>query len=192
MAKTATDGTTPTGTTTAVTTALSPTQSTSGSPVQETKTESQQLIEFDALSTSSPKEVELLLKLASRRQKIEQREAKLKERELALTLSEKQQKDKINELTQIKEKIESLLKKTDKLSNEQATNLVKIYEGMKPKNAAQIFDKLDPVMLKELIPLMSQRKVSSILDQMSPIKAKELSLLLINDKNPFAKIESKK
>ena len=43
---------------------------------------------FDPLSTSSPKEVELLLKLASRRQDIEKRELLLKERELALSVVE--------------------------------------------------------------------------------------------------------
>jgi flagellar motility protein MotE (MotC chaperone) len=142
---------------------------------------------FDPLSTSSPKEVDLLLKLASRRQDIEKRESLLKERELALSVVEKQQKDKITELTKLKESIEVLLKKTDKNSQEQFTNLVKIYEGMKPKHAAQIFDRMDVVVLKDLIPLMSQKKVSIILDQMSVVKAKELSLVLIGSKNSFAK-----
>lgn len=142
---------------------------------------------FDPLSTSSPKEVELLLKLASRRQDIEKREALLKERELALSVIEKQQKDKIAELTKLKESIETLLKKTDKNSQEQLTSLVKIYEGMKPKQAAHIFDRMDVAVLKDLVPLMSQRKVSAILDQMSTAKAKELSLVLIGNKNPFAK-----
>ena len=142
---------------------------------------------FDPLSTSSPKEVELLLKLAARRQDIEKREALLKERELSVSVAEKQIKDKIIELTKLKENIEMLLKKTDKNSQEQFGNLVKIYEGMKPKNAAQVFDRIDISVLKELVPLMSQRKVSSILDQMGVVKAKELSLVLIGNKNLFAK-----
>lgn len=145
---------------------------------------------FDPLSTSSPKEVELLLKLAYRRQDIEKRESLLKERELALSVIEKQQKDKIAELTKLKESIEVLLKKTDKNSQEQLTNLVKIYEGMKPKQAAQIFDRMDMSILKELIPLMSQRKVSTILDQMSVVKAKELTLVLIGNKNLFVKSDA--
>ncbi|MDP4725473.1 MAG: hypothetical protein NWS47_04210 [Alphaproteobacteria bacterium] len=145
---------------------------------------------FDPLSTSSPKEVEILLKLASRRQDIEKRESLLKERELALSVIEKQQKDKIAELTKLKESIEVLLKKTDKNSQEQLTNLVKIYEGMKPKQAAQIFDRMDMSILKELIPLMSQRKVSTILDQMSVVKAKELTLVLIGNKNLFVKSDA--
>lgn len=142
---------------------------------------------FDPLSTSSPKEVELLLKLAARRQDIEKKEALLKERELAVSVVEKQQKDKIAELTKLKESIEALLKKTDKNSQEHFANLIKVYEGMKPKHAAQIFDKMDVSILKDLVPLMSQRKVSTILDQMNVTKAKELSLVLIGDKNPFAK-----
>ena len=141
---------------------------------------------FDALSTSSDKEVALLQKLAARRQDFEKRETHLKEREFAVSVVEKQQKDKIEELNKLKESIELLLKKTDKSVQDQFTNLVKIYEGMKPKNAAQVFDRLDIAVLKDLIPLMSQRKVSSILDQMSVVKAKELSLILISNKNPFA------
>lgn len=161
-------------------------------PVAAAKTQNVVTLEtdgvgFDPLSTSSPKEVELLLKLASRRQDIEKRESILKERELALAVVEKQQKDKISELTKLKESIEVLLKKTDKSAQEQHTKLVKIYEGMKPKQAAQIFDRMDMSVLKELIPLMSQKKVSSILDQMSVVKAKELTLMLIGNKNLFAK-----
>ncbi|MES2252319.1 MAG: hypothetical protein V4482_01370 [Pseudomonadota bacterium] len=141
---------------------------------------------FDPLSTSSPKEVELLMKLYTRRQDLEKREAHLKERESAILIVEKQQKDKVEELAKLKESIESLLMKTDKTAHDQFANLVKVYEGMKPKSAAQVFEKLDIAVLKNLIPLMGQRKVSSILEQMNVGKAKELSLVLISDKNPFA------
>ena len=145
------------------------------------------VVGFDPLSTSSREEVELLLKLADRRKDIDTREADLKKRELVLAVAEKQQKDKILELTKLKDSIETLLKKTDKVSQDHLVNLVKFYEGMKPKNAAQVFDRIDMSVLKDLVPLMSQRKVSAILDQMSVVKAKELSLVLIGDKNPFAK-----
>jgi flagellar motility protein MotE (MotC chaperone) len=151
---------------------------------------------FDVLSTSSPKEVELLLKLAAKRQDMEKREAQVKERELALDVAMdvamKQQKEKAEELIKIKDTLEGLLKKTDKTAHEQTMNLIKVYEGMKPKSAAEIFNKLDPVVLKDIIPMMSQKKVSVILDQMQPGKAKDLSLLLLGDKNPFAAQPKKK
>jgi flagellar motility protein MotE (MotC chaperone) len=142
---------------------------------------------FDPLSTSSPKEVELLLKLAARRQDIEKKEALLKERELAVSVVEKQQKDKISELTKLKESIEALLKKSDKESQEQHAKLIKYYEGMKPKRAAQIFDRMDIAVLKELVPAMSQKKALTILDQMSVVKVKELLLVIGDNKNLFAK-----
>jgi len=144
------------------------------------------VVGFDPLSTSSPKEVELLMKLSARRHDIEKREAHLKIRESTVMVAEKQQQNKAEELTKLKESIELLLKKTDKTAEGQFVNLVKIYEGMKPKSAAQVFEKLDIAVLKNIIPLMAQRKVSSILEQMNVIKAKELSLVLIGDKNPFA------
>lgn len=156
------------------------------SNVQNSNFKRDDKIPFDPLSTSSPKEVELLMKLAARRKDLEKREATMKERELALKVIEKQQSDKMVALTHLKVTIENLLKKTDKTAQEKIIKLIKVYEGMKPKNVAHMFDRMDISVLKDFIPLMGERKVANILDQMNVIKAKELSMVLINDKSPFA------
>ncbi len=144
-------------------------------------------IKFDPLAISSEKEIEYLSKLSARRIELDKREALLKEREKALEITEKKQKEKNEDLKKLKESIEALLNKVDKTQTDRFAKLVKIYEGMKPKSAAQIFDRMDISILKEITPLISQRKLSAIMEQMNVMKAKELSIALANDRNPFAK-----
>ncbi len=147
-------------------------------------------IKFDPLAISSEKEIEYLSKLAARRAELDKREALLIEREKALEITAKKQKEKNEDLKKLKEAIEAALNKTDKTQTDRFSKLVKIYEGMKPKSAAQIFDRMDISILKEITPLMSQRKISTIMEQMNVVKAKELSLALANDRNPFARTKN--
>jgi flagellar motility protein MotE (MotC chaperone) len=153
-------------------------------PVQKNVDETP--IKFDPLAISSEKEIEYLSKLAARRAELDKREALLLEREKALEITAKKQKEKNEDLKKLKESIEAALGKTDKAQTDRFSKLIKIYEGMKPKSAAQIFDRMDISILKEITPLMNQRKISTIMEQMNVVKAKELSLALANDRNPFA------
>ena len=53
--------------------------------------------------------------------------------------------------------------------------LVKIYEAMKPKDAARIFDQLDMNILLQVVERMAERRVAPILADMSPKRANELT-----------------
>jgi len=54
-------------------------------------------------------------------------------------------------------------------------SLVKIYENMKPKDAAPIFEQLDMDVLLDIVDRMKEAKVAPILAQMNPAKAKEVT-----------------
>lgn len=57
--------------------------------------------------------------------------------------------------------------------------LVALYEGMKPKAAAAVFDKLDTATLLELANHMNPRKLSPIIAAMDPDKASRITSLMI-------------
>src|SRR3546814_4430099 len=61
------------------------------------------------------------------------------------------------------------------LSEGQMQSLVKIYESMKPKDAARIFEELDMEVLLEVVERMKERKTAPILAEMNPERAKTVT-----------------
>ena len=55
---------------------------------------------------------------------------------------------------------------------------MKIYEAMKPKEAARIVEKLDMPVLLDVVERMKERKASAVLAKMDPAKAKSVTLEL--------------
>ena len=71
-----------------------------------------------------------------------------------------------------------MIEQRDEKQEAQLRSLVKIYENMKPKEAARIFEGLDMTILLEVIDRMKERKSAPILARMDPDKAKEVTVEL--------------
>jgi flagellar motility protein MotE (MotC chaperone) len=123
-------------------------------------------------------EIELLQSLAKRREELEQRARDIDEREVLLKAAEQRIDQKITELEQLQAMIEDLLVQHDEQDEAQMQSLVKIYESMKPKDAARIFEELDMEVLLEVVERMKERKTAPILAQMNPERAKAVTLEL--------------
>jgi len=123
-------------------------------------------------------EIDLLQKLAERRAEIESRAAGLEQRRTLLEAAERRIDEKMVELESIRQTIEGLLVRHDAQEDAQLNSLVKIYESMKPKDAARIFEELDMVVLLDVIERMKERKTAPILAKMNPRRAKEITLEL--------------
>lgn len=116
--------------------------------------------------------------LMERRQMIEQKEKALDQREALLKAGTEEVNKKVEELTAIRTEIQALLKKQNSEEEANTFKLVKIYEGMKPKDAAKIFNQLDMDVLLSVVTKMSERKVSPVIALMDPQKARSLTLFL--------------
>ncbi|MDF3023323.1 MAG: Flagellar protein FlbB [Alphaproteobacteria bacterium] len=123
-------------------------------------------------------EVEVLQSLSKRRDELDKRERMIGEREALLTAAGQEVDHKIAELNRLKGEIEALLGKQQTMEEERLVSLVKIYEGMKPKEAATIFNTLDLDVLLEVIGRMNERKASPILAAMDPDKARIVTIRL--------------
>ena len=123
-------------------------------------------------------ELGLLQALSQRREELEQRAREVDEREVLLKAAEQRIEQKIRELENLQASIEALLVKHDEQTEAQISSLVKIYESMKPKQAARIFEELDMEVLLEVIERMKERKSAPILAQMNPQRAKTVTLEL--------------
>lgn len=134
---------------------------------------------FDA-ATATDTEIELLQKLVKRREKLERLEHLLDLRETMLSATERRIDTKITELAKIKKTIEQLLKKHDTQQESKLKSLVKIYENMKPKHAARIFDRLDLGILLDVVERMRESKTAPIMANMTPARAKSVTAALVS------------
>lgn len=133
-------------------------------------------------------EINLLQSLSERREEIEQRGRALDQREVLLKAAESRIDEKVAELEALRKSIEGLLEEHDEETEAQMKSLVKIYEAMKPKDAARIFEQLDMVVLLDVIERMKERKTAPILAKMDPERAKTITLELAQRKTlPVAK-----
>ena len=133
-------------------------------------------------------EINLLQSLSERREVIEQQARELDQREVLLKAAESRIDEKVAELEALRKSIEELLGEHDEETEAQMKSLVKIYEAMKPKDAARIFEQLDMVVLLEVIERMKERKTAPILANMDPERAKTITLELAQRRTlPIAK-----
>ena len=123
-------------------------------------------------------EIDLLQQLAERREALEKQKQELIVREAMFQAVEKRINRKIAELTNLQGVIEKLIKKQNVQEDKKLLSLVKIYENMKPKDAAQIFEELDIDTLLMVAERMKERKLAPIMAIMNPIKAKEMTVEL--------------
>lgn len=124
-------------------------------------------------------EIEVLQSLASRRDALEKREEEIDLREKLLTAAESRVDEKITELKGLEEQIAGLLKMRDEKQEEQILSLVKMYETMKPKDAARIFENLETDVLLDVAGRMKEKSMAAILAAMKSDSAQDLTLMLV-------------
>ena len=121
-------------------------------------------------------EVELLQKLSRRREELDTWEANLQIKDTALAATEKRIDDKITQVEAMKKAVSMALAEYNKIEDTEISSLVKIYENMKPADAARIFDELDRPILLLIVDRMAEKKASPILAAMDSKRAKMLTV----------------
>jgi flagellar motility protein MotE (MotC chaperone) len=127
-------------------------------------------------------EIEVLQDLATRRRELDARESKLSMREGVLQATERRIDGKIKDLKKIQSSIAALLKQYGKEKEAQMQSLVKIYESMKPKDAARIFEQLGMDIQLAVASRMKEKKMAALLAQMQASSAKTLTVKLATRK----------
>ncbi len=122
-------------------------------------------------------EINLLQALAERRRELDLRAHELEQREILLRAVEQRIAEQAGGLR-------ALLKQQETQTEDQYTSLVKIYESMKPKDAARIFEEMELEVLMPVIERMKERKTAPILAKMSPVKATAITTQLAQRGKP--------
>ncbi len=134
----------------------------------------------------SEAELAVLQDLSSRRGELERRGADLDQREAVLKAAEQRIEAKVQELKQLQGAMEALVRKYDDEEDARKKSLVKIFETMKPAEAARIFEQMDLPVLLDIIERMKERNAAPVLAQMHPARAKQVTAEIARRRQPAA------
>lgn len=126
----------------------------------------------------SRSEIRLLQALSERRQALDVRENSLNQREALLKAAEQQLLDEQAELVKVRDEVKQLLGQLDEEESKRINNLVKLYENMKPKDAARILNELELGVLMGVVQRMNVRRLAPVLAAMKADKARAVTRAL--------------
>ncbi len=129
-------------------------------------------------------EMELITQLRQRRQELDGRETQLDLQEQLLASTEKRINDKIKQLEVLEVRIKEHLRLFEEAEEKQLDSIVKVYETMKPKEAAPRFEALALQTQVDLVTRMKSNKVAALMEKMTPQKASILTTELATQVQP--------
>ncbi|OCK54080.1 flagellar protein FlbB [Bradyrhizobium sp. LMTR 3] len=126
----------------------------------------------------SPSERAILERLQARRQELEQRAREIEIRESLLKSAEKRIEGRVEEIKATEARISTASGQKAEQDAARFKGIITMYEGMKPKDAAKVFDRLEMSVLYEIASQIAPRKMSDILGLMQPEAAERLTVEL--------------
>ncbi|MBX9778020.1 MAG: flagellar protein FlbB [Xanthobacteraceae bacterium] len=145
------------------------------------------VVPLDGGRILSAAERAVLERLSERRNELDARAKELEAREAVVLAAEKRLESRVAHLKQLEAKINEIVRAKDENETARVKNLVTMYENMKPKDAARVFDRLDLRILLDVATQINPRRMSDIMAQMSPEAAERLTVELASrakDKPP--------
>jgi flagellar motility protein MotE (MotC chaperone) len=126
----------------------------------------------------------LLESLRARRQELDRRDQAAAEREMLIAAAERRLAERVDSLAALQARLEAA--ETARTDREEAgwRQLVKLYEGMRPRDAATIFDELEMPVLVQILHRMGERKAAPVLGAMRPDRARLLTAELARHRAP--------
>jgi flagellar motility protein MotE (MotC chaperone) len=126
----------------------------------------------------SDSEKALLQDLRQRRQDLDKRSDAVSGRESVLIATEQKLTDRVSELQSLQKKLEGLDAAQKQKEDAGWQGLVKLYESMKPKDAATIFNDLSMPVLLQIVDRMKDAKAAFVMAAMNPDKARDVTASL--------------
>ena len=136
------------------------------------------MIQVDGAALPSGAERAILERLQERRQELDARARELDIRESLIQGAEKRMDARLTELKEVEGRIKVETQQKDDAEAARLKGLITMYESMKPRDAAKIFDGLDSSVLLEVASKINPRTMAEILAQMSADVAQHLTVEL--------------
>jgi flagellar motility protein MotE (MotC chaperone) len=123
-------------------------------------------------------ERQLLQDLRNRRTELDTRERLLQQRETVLDAAEHRLTARIAEMAALQTRLEDMEKARQEHIEANWAGLVKVYETMKPREAAVIFNEMDMPVLLQVMDRMKDAKAALVLGAMQPDRARSITAQL--------------
>ena len=136
------------------------------------------VIPTDGVALPTGAERAILERLQQRREELDNRAHELDIRESLIQSAEKRMDAKLAELKQVEGQIKQATQQKDDAEKARLKGVVTMYENMKPRDAAKIFNGLDSNVLLEVAAEINPRTMADIVAQMSPEIAQHLTVEL--------------
>jgi flagellar motility protein MotE (MotC chaperone) len=138
------------------------------------------VVPVDGPRQLTPGERAVLERLQERRQELDARAREIEIRENLLKAAEKRLEARA---VDIKNSEGGSGQKKEEAEAARFKSIVTMFENMKPKDAAKIFDRLDMKILLDVASAFNPRKMSDVMAQMQPENAEKLTVELANRAN---------
>jgi flagellar motility protein MotE (MotC chaperone) len=126
----------------------------------------------------SPSERAILERLQARRQELDARAREIDIRESLLKAAEKRIESRVEEMKAVESRMSTSTEQKAEADSARFKSIVTMYEAMKPKDAARVFDRLEMPVLIEIASKIAPRKMSDILGLMQSETAERLTVEL--------------
>jgi len=141
------------------------------------------LAEMAGLSAA---EVQVLQALSARRQALDQRADEVETQDALVLAAERRLDERLTELRQLESTVNDLLGRLDEAQEQRLAGLVDVYQRMRAKDAAEVFDGLDDGVLVQVASRMRQANLAEVMGRMNPDRARRLTQMLAERARPPA------
>jgi flagellar motility protein MotE (MotC chaperone) len=129
----------------------------------------------EPLLTLSAGDIPVLQSMQERQAHLDAREQQLVKREEELRVLQQQVEEKLSRLTTLRKEVGALFEEKEAFDEKRFEHLVKVYEGMKPEEAASLVERLSEDTAVKMLFRMKDKKVGQILGFVKPEVAVKLS-----------------
>ncbi|MBL3703366.1 hypothetical protein GI582_11780 [Sulfitobacter sp. BDSS02] len=127
----------------------------------------------------SPEGLERMLKeIRAKEVALNERENELEDRLKAIKIADEAIERKLSELLEVEESLKATLALADGAAEADISRLVDVYEKMKAKDAAALFEEMDPAFASGFLARMNAESAAGIMAKLSPLAAYTISAML--------------
>lgn len=139
------------------------------------------LAEMAGLSAA---EVQVLQALSARREALDRRAGEVETQDAMVLAAEQRLNERLAELRQLETTVNDLLGRLDESQEQRMASLVDVYQRMRAKDAAEVFDGLDDAVLVQVASRMRQANLAEVMGRMNPDRARRLTQMLAERARP--------
>mgnify|MGYP003669633810 FL=1 len=120
----------------------------------------------------------LITQIGQRGEDLTNREMTVALREQDIAVARQEIEGALARLTEAEERLAARMQQSSTAADTDVDQLVRVYEGMKPKEAAVLFEAMEPAFAAGFLTRMSADAASALFSNLSPEKAYALSVIM--------------